>query len=542
MNVAMPDGTTITNVPEGTTKKELMQRYAASKKPKTLDPSEYDPSSAEFKAKYGPTGSNAENALAGAGKFFVDTGRGLKQRMGMLGMDDIAKYRKLDEPLMDTKAGMAGNIGAGIASTLPALAIPGVNTVAGAGLFGMGMAETQPFASEAERATNLALGGVAGAGGQKLGQMAGSKIAKNIAGKESARAAAKADQAVKSATLNSAQKAGYVVPPSSARPSVTNRVVESIAGKAQTQQQAAVKNQAVTNKLARLELGMDEGDPITKEALRVIRQNAGKVYEEVKNIGTVSVGDSYKTKIAQLSRTADDIIESFPDAADASTKKIHKLQESLQRDEFNAKGAVEFVKKLRSDGRKNMQAFDNPAKNALGRAQREAASILEEEIEAAIKQSGNADLMQRFNEARTLIAKTHTVESALNEGTGNVMAKRLASDMGKDKALSGNLKEIAKFSAAFPKAAAEQLSSPGVSALDTITAVMGGSAVNPALYGLPAARIGARAGILSKPYQRMATGPLLPSAPGAFDRIMAPEIANKIIPAAGISLPAYINE
>jgi len=70
--------------------------------------------------------------------------------------------------LMNTGAGTAGAITGGIAATLPAMLIPGVNTMAGATALGGAMGALSPTATGEGRLQNVAAGAAGGAGGQAL--------------------------------------------------------------------------------------------------------------------------------------------------------------------------------------------------------------------------------------------------------------------------------------------------------------------------------------------------------------------------------------
>ncbi len=122
--------------------------------------------------------------LAGAGKSFVDTGTGIRQLMATGAADDelerqVAEQRRYDAPLMDTPAGMVGNVLGNVAQMVgPGLALRGTavsrallapktyGTAAGVGAaYGL----TQPSESNLEAAGNVALGAAAGAGGKYIG-------------------------------------------------------------------------------------------------------------------------------------------------------------------------------------------------------------------------------------------------------------------------------------------------------------------------------------------------------------------------------------
>ena len=336
------------------------------------------------------------------------------------------------------------------------------------------------------------------------------------------------EAAVQNSTLKQAQDAGYVVPPATNNPSALNRALEGVSGKAATAQQAAVRNQAVTNKLARQAVGMANDAPITPESLRALRETAGKVYQEVGSAGRIAADNQYLDDLAQLGRGIDEITKDFPDANVGARQEIDKLVNSLLRDNFDSSSAMKYLRQLRSDASANLSSAarnPDPAKQALGMAQREAASTLEDLIGRHLAQQGNSELAQSFQQARRLIAVTHTVENALNEATGNVSAMKLAKEL-KGKPYGGELQIAAKFAQAFPKAAKEvNESMPGISPLDYYGSVgAAGLFGSPHLLLLPAARMGIREALLS-PWGQKATTETVKAA-GA--------------PAATVGIPAGI--
>lgn len=130
-----------------------------------------------------------EKALVGNTKSFMDTGRGIGQRLGMVSQADVDEARKLDAPLMSTGAGMLGNVvgtvgqtmlpGAGLAKAMgatKALAYGGLpllrsllNPVVQGAAVGAGYNALQPTSSDESTLGNVAQGGVAGAAGSALG-------------------------------------------------------------------------------------------------------------------------------------------------------------------------------------------------------------------------------------------------------------------------------------------------------------------------------------------------------------------------------------
>lgn len=153
-----------------------MQQVQKIEALKASNPGEYDPSSQEWQDKHGATSnmSTTEKVLAGAGKAFADTGRGVGQLLrkvmpdkaadsiGLPTQADIDEAKRLDAPLMKTTAGKVGNIGGSVAIALPTVFIPGAQSVAGSAAVGAGMGFIQPVASDESRLKNTLVGGALG--------------------------------------------------------------------------------------------------------------------------------------------------------------------------------------------------------------------------------------------------------------------------------------------------------------------------------------------------------------------------------------------
>jgi hypothetical protein len=84
-----------------------------------------------------------DQVLSGGGKALTDLQMGYQQRLGDLRQGPqlvtpqmVDQKESIDAPLMRTRGGQAGNILGSAVATLPLMAVPGVNTVTGAGLVG----------------------------------------------------------------------------------------------------------------------------------------------------------------------------------------------------------------------------------------------------------------------------------------------------------------------------------------------------------------------------------------------------------------------
>lgn len=104
--------------------------------------------------------SGAGQFAAGMGKAAYDIARGIGQFTPFVSRADIEETRKRDASLMNTGAGIAGNIAGNVVALAPTALIPGANTLAGASAIGAATGLMQPSTSTGETVKNTALGGV----------------------------------------------------------------------------------------------------------------------------------------------------------------------------------------------------------------------------------------------------------------------------------------------------------------------------------------------------------------------------------------------
>lgn len=335
----------------------------------------------------------------------------------------------------------------------------GIRSAAGAGVGAVSAGLVNPEDAGIGAAVGGALPGVA-----KLAGTAGNALGKVIKGPAQTHELA--------AAVQSARAAGYVIPPTQANASLSNRMIEGAAGKITTAQNASAKNAGVTADLAAKALGLPAGAKITPDALDAVRKEAGKAYAEV-------------AKLPARPAVAANTLSNTPAAPAIDPAKM-----------------VFDLRKARNDATAWFRSYGRTADpDALVKAKTAAASAksLETGLEQYAASVGRTDLVPAMKEARTLIAKTYSVEDALNAATGSIDAKRLASQLQKGKPLSGELKTAAEFAAQFPKAAqtVERMGSlPQTSPLDwaamgTLSAVTQNPLMMAGLLARPAARAAA---------------------------------------------------
>ncbi len=305
--------------------------------------------------------------------------------------------------------------------------------------------------------------------------------------------------------LANSRKAGYVVPPATTNPNLLNRGVEAFAGKASVAQAASIKNQAITNGLARKALDLPEDAQLTPDTLAASRAPANAVYEQVKGAGPIQVDPQYHSDLQALTKTGTTIQRDLPSYSSGSGAQIKALSDSLvpPSGTIDAETAVELSKDLRYNASANFSAAarnGDPNLKTLAAAQRDAAGAVEDLVGRHLESNGQPELSQAWDDARKHIAKTYSVQNAL-DGAGNVDATKLGKQLLKGKPLSDELETAANFANAFPKAARVlpgKESMPGMSPLDVYGSVAASLASgSPAPMLLGPGRMAARSAALS---------------------------------------------
>lgn len=266
----------------------------------------------------------------------------------------------------------------------------------------------------------------------------------------------------KAQVLAQAREAGYVVPPSTSSPTGLNKILEGIAGKLTTAQLASAKNQHATNTLVKRALGLNPDAPLTLDAVQAVRREAGEAYRVIRGAGQIVADSQYTDDIGRIAAKYRGASKDFPELAKS---EVDDLVAGLGKEQFDADSAVDLISILRDKADKAFRSGDP----GIGKAYKDATRALESVIERNLASRGKegADILKQYRMAREAIAKTYSVEKAINRTTGNVNATKLAAELAKGKPLSGELRQVAQFGQAFPKAAREfNESLPGVSPLD----------------------------------------------------------------------------
>lgn len=485
MDVRMPDGTVITNVPDNTTQADLLARYEqhrADSTPKIKIGQEgFSDALSGVIDNTGVIGKN----LASAGTALSNLWEGAKQIAGRGDDQAIQANRQI------ASAAPVGAFAGNAALLAPTMMIPGANTIAGAGLVGATQAFFTPTQESESRLANTAMGGALGAAGQYGGNKLGEFLTKRLAAKTAEGAAAASQNSVRDATLKAAQEAGYTVPASTVNPSWINKRLESIAGKAAVGQEAASRNQEITNALARKALGLADDAPLTEGTLAQFRNAAAQPYRDVSALPTMPPD--------RLTGIGGYPLIGPPKQAPADALRDLQLVRSQANDAWKEYGRTGVV---------------TAKERAIELSQK--SNALESYLEDTAKTAGNDSLVSALRSARTQIAKSFDVEKGLNIGTGNISAPILGRAMDKGAPLTGELQTIAKFAEAFPALAreAEKIPTPGVSKSEALAAALlgtggavAGGPVGAIAGALPLLSGPVRTMLLSKPYQALMAQP-----------------------------------
>lgn len=316
---------------------------------------------------------------------------------------------------------------------------------------------------------------------------------------------------------------GATLPPTQVNPSFINKLIEGISGKQQTSQIASVKNQQLVNEQARKALKLAPDVEITPVVLQQFRDQKGLAYDALRANPTYYADKQFfadlnkETARLQSMKTLD-------------VKTELDLLNNLKVMNFTGDELVNSIKRLRDSSKTNSSALASAENKDLGKAQKFAAQQLEALAERNLKNFNQPDVMKNFQQARQDIAKSYTIEKALNATTGNVSGADLGNLARQNRILPSELQTLANAAGAYPTAfqnVARIGSVPGFSPLDIGTAGIASAASgNPAVLLSAATRPTLRSVAVSPMFQRN----MLPSSqqqmPGLLNRITSDPLTN----------------
>jgi hypothetical protein len=328
-----PDGTA-DDVIDKVARRETLRAKTTARK--TANPSEYDPSSKAYKAKYGAaSGGGFENFKAGAGKAFYDIGRGALQLAGQDNQQAVDESRARDADLMATGAGRGGNLFGNVAIAAPAAFVPGANTYLGSAALGGALGAVQPVASDESRAENVAFGAAGGAAGKFLGD----KLARGVSNALENPVAANAPM------RETGRKLGFKLTPGQATGNKSlQRLEAALESKSFTSSpfdRIKDANQKNFNRIALEAIGA-KGDKLSGEVLDAADQRIGAAFQDAADDVARKIDpDQFLDKVAEIEDGLEGLVPGFSDnplvgqlidlagKGQASGKQLHSLASKL---------------------------------------------------------------------------------------------------------------------------------------------------------------------------------------------------------------------
>lgn len=387
MNVELPDGTVIQDIPEGTTKAQLAERLTANgmKVPKEwmAPPPEKSGLRSFAEGNLGALeagaalGTRAVSGLVGMGAGVAGLVLPGERGQGQRYMDKAREYLAPYEP--QTEAGK--NIMQGIDVPLGKVG----QATRAAGEYVADKTD-MPYAGAVTEQTLNYLPALVSRGARPL---VDSSIAK--VGKAASRNA-RYDE-----TLAAAQKEGFLIPSDT----MVGKTATSIGGKAASAQEITLHNQEVANKIARREAGLAEDEQITEKTLKAARDGP--------------MSEPYR-EVAALSPVAAKALEAL---------KVARVEAKNWRKHYEQSADPRSLKKA--------QKFE------------QKADAQETIIDRVAQGSKNPDLLAELQASRKALAKNYDVERATNKGDGNIDPAYIGQRLDAGAPMSEGLQLIGRF-------------------------------------------------------------------------------------------------
>lgn len=387
MNVELPDGTVIQDIPEGTTKAQLAERLTANgmKVPKEwmAPPPEKSGLRQFAEGNLGAVeagaalGTRALSGLVGMGAGVAGLVLPGERGQGQRYMDKAREWLAPYEP--QTEAGK--NIMQGI--DVPLGKVGQATRSAGEWVADK---TDMPYAGAVTEQTLNYLPALVSRGAKP-------KVDSMLANvKSAASRSARHDE-----TLAAAQKEGFLIPSDT----MVGKTATSIGGKAATTQEITLHNQEVGNKIARREAGLGPDEPITETTLKAARN--GPMSQPYRDVAAMS-----------------------PVAADAwKVVQDARYQAKIWRKHYDRSADPASLEKA-----KHFEA--------------EAASQ-ENLIDGIAQGSKNPVLLGELRKSRRALAKNYDVDNAVNVGDGNIDMAYIGRRLDSGAKMSDGLELIGRF-------------------------------------------------------------------------------------------------
>lgn len=505
----MPDGTVVSDVPEGTTREQLMQKLQKRTETAATAPAgskfESSPAGAltagvggalDF-ARAGVTGAGATVAGGLMGGATLAT-----NAMGLTDTDPVSMIRHWQsmayQPETPVGKKIAGAVGGAADATVGAL---------GRWLGGRTFEQTgSPMEATVAELMPDMISTITGAEAPAMVKQAAMQGAIKLAQKA-------VFNKTKNEAFRTAQRANFKVSPTEYG-GVIGRTVAGIGGKAEVERMISVGNEQRIVDLAKLDMGIPEGAPLDRASFAAAKFREGQVYQQARALGRITVDQGFTADLTKAGAKFEQVAQDFPEtdlarlADDINKEKGRFLVESW--DAGSAIDQMSFLREQASD----LLRSDSAVERKLGFVKRDIAAAFEDRLWRHAKDTGQPQLAAQFQEARKKLAKIHVYEDSTNLDTGRISARSIVAQReargGTVDPFSDELKLIADSAGAFPKSF-QQMDTKGrygpISVFEWMalaggatSAMVGHSMVGLGVMGAAGAREGARALSAHQPF------------------------------------------
>lgn len=410
-------------------------------------------------------------------------------------VDPAAVQRNTTKALTYAPISDSGKAGeAKVGEILSPIVAPVANALdEGATALGKVSPTAETFAREAGPAAQAALSVVPGVG------MAKGLLAKGASAAEAA--TVEGAGGLGGSNVENLRAAGYKVRPTDVKATdpgakVPGVIREGMQGSGELKKDFGLHNQTVTTKLAAEDLGLKNTNKITPEDFETVRKPAIATYEEAgKTAGKFAPSEKYHAAL--------DNIASDKAMGPKVRAEIAEHAAQFKYAEMNGPDTIKEISALRRKSTGQIRSKDVNTQE-LGYANRRIAGAMEDEIAQRLEGSGSGDLVTKFRDARTTLAKSHDIQSATKAGQVDaaVIGKLSKRDPGK---MTGPLKIIADAHDTAPQVMQHSTKLTGVGSSIKADSLFGAvkSVAGKAASKLPGMDIG-RAGFQNK-FGRTAT-------------------------------------
>jgi len=411
-----PFGPVTVTHPENATQDQIL-RFAKQKHQERVDRRAEIQSG--FETATGLSDNPVENLFAGAGKFLVDRGRGIGQLLGRVDQSEIDEAQRLDKALMESKAGLAGNVLGGAAFTAPLALVPGAATALGGTAIGAGLGFTDPVTSGDSRLANTALGAGGGFLGHKLGQTLTQRAGSGLN---------TAEQQV----LKDADELGFRT---TAGVSMGNRPMQRVEAALESKpfssgpiEKIKSDNQTLANRIVAESIG-ETDDVVNQATLNRAFSRIGDVFDEIaENTPDRVLSTAEGVRMGQF---LSDLQEEFLDVTNTpvlNNALVNRFSKLVANGTVTGRQLQSLTSKL---GTKASRLLSSPTGDKdLGLALLKVKDKVDDIIEAGLSGDDVAAFQQAREQWRN-ISRLTSRQTNINPSTGNVNLNSIASTLQK---------------------------------------------------------------------------------------------------------------